>query len=153
IADQQRRLHGARRNIERLKQEGADDEGDDQGVKDHPQRLGKAAFLALLLSGHAHRPLVGRKMPRDLVAAGRTRRNQGWRCTETMSRVGILPAAEYLSDRAKARRAAADHRHVRLTGLRRRSRDRPGPDHSGWCLAGRPVAWTEGAIWRSGAWR
>jgi hypothetical protein len=35
VADEQRLLHRAGRNIERLEQERADDEGNDEGVKDY----------------------------------------------------------------------------------------------------------------------
>ena len=47
VADQERRLHRAGRDIEGLKQEGADHKRDDQRVKDHASGLGNAAFFPL----------------------------------------------------------------------------------------------------------
>ena len=66
VADQQRRLHRAGRNVERLEQEGADDERDDAGVDQQPDEFADAAFFALCSAGHAHRPLVPGRRPAAL---------------------------------------------------------------------------------------
>ena len=58
IADQQRRDHRAGRNIEGLKQEGADDQGDDERVEDHAYGFGESAFFPFCPGLHAHRPIV-----------------------------------------------------------------------------------------------
>ena len=58
IADQQRRDHRPGRDIEGLKQKGADDKRDDQGVEDHAHGLGKSALFPLGPGLHAHRPIV-----------------------------------------------------------------------------------------------
>jgi hypothetical protein len=57
IADQQRRLHRPGRNIEGLEEEGADNERNDQGVKDHASGFGNTAFFSLCSCCHAHLPL------------------------------------------------------------------------------------------------
>ena len=58
IADEQRRNHRAGRDIERLKQEGADDERDNQRMDDHAYGLGESTLLPLGPGLHAHRPMV-----------------------------------------------------------------------------------------------
>ena len=72
IADQQGRNHRAGRNIEGLKQKGADDERDDQGMEHHAYCLGESALFPFGSCLHAHRPVVSRfhAPARDLVAAG-----------------------------------------------------------------------------------
>ena len=54
VADEQRRLHGARRNIERLKQERPDDERNDQRMDDHADGFANAAFFALRAGRYTH---------------------------------------------------------------------------------------------------
>src|SRR4029453_13992322 len=51
VADEQRLLHRAGWNVERLEQKGADDEGDDQRMNDHADGLADAAFFALPTRG------------------------------------------------------------------------------------------------------
>jgi hypothetical protein len=58
IADQEGRNHRAGRDVERLKQERADDQCDDQGVNNHPHGLGESAFFPFCPGLHAHRPMV-----------------------------------------------------------------------------------------------
>src|SRR5262245_44422030 len=50
VADEQRLLHRARWNIEGLEQEGADDERDNEGVKDHAPGLGNTPLFFSHLS-------------------------------------------------------------------------------------------------------
>src|SRR5262249_23223600 len=71
IADQQRRLHGTRGNIERLEQEGADDERDDERVENQAPRVGNSALLFLCQRGAAHWPLI------HLLPRARRRRRIG----------------------------------------------------------------------------
>ena len=58
VADQQRLLHRARRNVEGLEQKGADDERDDQRMEDDAHGLANAALFALRAGRHTHLPLV-----------------------------------------------------------------------------------------------
>src|ERR1700735_1981937 len=60
IPDQQGVLHGPGRNVERLEQHGADDDGDDEGVEHHAPDFRYTAFAAFSFSRYAHRPLVFR---------------------------------------------------------------------------------------------
>ena len=58
VAHQQRRLHRAGGDIEGLKQEGANDERNEERVKDHASGLGNAAFFSFCAGGHTHLPLI-----------------------------------------------------------------------------------------------
>src|SRR6516162_1783375 len=58
IAHQESRNHRTGGNIERLKQKRADDQRDDQSVKHHAYRLGKATFFPLGSGLHAHWPII-----------------------------------------------------------------------------------------------
>src|SRR5215472_11651090 len=84
VADQERGNHRTGRNIERLKQEGADDHRYDQSVKHHPYCLSKATLFPFGSGLHAHWPVISngsarrglvtsetmtRNYARDLVAA------------------------------------------------------------------------------------
>ncbi len=53
VAHQKRRLHRPRRDVERLEQEGADDERDQKGMDDDADGLAEAAF-SFGPGGHAH---------------------------------------------------------------------------------------------------
>ena len=91
VADQQRLLHRAGGDVERLEQEGADDERDDQRVEDHAHGLGNAAFLcALPLTSHssASCPFALEK-PRALLAAGTAGRNERRRISARVGRITI----------------------------------------------------------------
>ena len=66
VADQQRLLHRPGRNVERLEQEGADHQRDDERVEDHAHRLGDAAFFSLRARRHAHLfPVLSLARPRS----------------------------------------------------------------------------------------
>jgi hypothetical protein len=58
VADQQRRDHRTGWDVEGLKQKGADDQRDDEGMKHHAHRLGEATLFLFGSSLHAHRPIV-----------------------------------------------------------------------------------------------
>src|SRR5262249_9929234 len=65
--DEQGRLHRARRDVERLEQERADDERNDRRLDQHPPHFGEAALLAPLLGRNGHGFLihwVSRLVPR-----------------------------------------------------------------------------------------
>src|SRR5262249_57284356 len=54
ITDQKGGNHRTGRDVERLKQEGADDQRDDQSMKDHAYCFGKATFFPLGSGLHTH---------------------------------------------------------------------------------------------------
>src|SRR5438477_7703589 len=58
IADQKGRNHRAIRNIERLKQESADHQCNDQGMEDHAYCFGKATLFPFGSGLHTHQPVI-----------------------------------------------------------------------------------------------
>src|SRR5262249_41554372 len=77
IPDEQRRLHGARRDRERLEQERAENERDQQGFDDGPRRLVGSALGRLLWRAGATSHLNSLPELETLRAGGRNARPGG----------------------------------------------------------------------------
>src|SRR5215475_9861777 len=93
VTDEQRLLHRAGRDVEGLKQKGADDQRDNERMEDHAHGFAHAPFLPLCAGRHTHVPLIHRIDPRAVLAAAAAGRNESRR--DSHARPAMMFAMEY----------------------------------------------------------
>jgi hypothetical protein len=99
IPDQKRGNHRTGRDVERLKEEGADHKRNDQSMKNNAHCLGKATFFPFGSGLHTHQLSSRQEAPaarRGLVASGAATRNYAWDLVAGFVKSILCSAAKHL---------------------------------------------------------